>query len=709
MPATEAPAAAPGDTFRDVVEPFVRAHCVKCHGPEQQKGDVRLDDLSATVGKDAERWRQVAEQVRDGLMPPRKEARPDDAQARAVVSWVAAATAGSVAHAPASPNKGNLIPHEALFGAPAAPSAAPSVAPEAATPARVWLLGPDGYAGFVRDVARGRVDGIVQPFTPVADRGIKDFAALYSIDEPTAQVLVRNAEAIVEAQTAHEMKDGKPRGKNDTVGEFVKLMDPAATPTRAQVEGAVQLQFRMAIGRPASAEELVRFVALYDRCAADGDRPAALKTVLQAVLLKTDAMYRIELGAGAGGRRMLAPTELARAVTLALGDRRESAIAQAAAKGELTSREQVAAHVRRIWDDPKFDKPRLLRFFREYFEYHRAGDVFKDKPVGQLKHNPQVLVADTDRLVRHVLAEDKDVLRTLLTTPRSFVNTTTKQNKQTRKDDLVEADVLPKQSDPKRKPEYAGGVTQVYGLAEWTRDQPVELPAGTRLGVLMQPSWLVAHSTNFDNDPVRRGRWVRERLLGGTVPDLPIGVVAQVPDEPHRTFRDRLTVTRQEQCWKCHRRMDDLGLAFENFDHYGRFRTAEQVVDPEATAKNVDKKGKPLGTVYRPAPLDRTGLVADSGDPALDGPVADPRELVQRLAGSERVRQVFVRHAFRYFMGRNETLADARVLRDADRAYVESGGSFKALVVSLLSGDAFLYRSATSEPEQADTAAGDRR
>jgi hypothetical protein len=121
----------------------------------------------------------------------------------------------------------------------------------------------------------------------------------------------------------------------------------------------------------------------------------------------------------------------------------------------------------------------------------------------------------------------------------------------------------------------------------------------------MQPSWLVAWSTNFDNDPVRRGHWVRERLLGGNVPDLPIGVVAQVPDEPQEPFRHRLRVTRAGSCWKCHNKMDELGLPFEQFDHFGRFRTTETVLDPEATRKNVDKNGKPLGMVYREVALHR--------------------------------------------------------------------------------------------------------
>jgi hypothetical protein len=665
--------------FVSNVHPFLQAHCVKCHGPTKQKGDFRVDDLNMEVSADIERWRRVADQLRDGTMPPEKEPRPAQPQIQAVLGWVAKSGHG-VARLP---NKGNLVPHEALFGRAPEPFEPPA--------ARLWLLSPDGYLGFVREVCRGRVQGIVQPFTPITDRGIKDYASLYTIDEQSTQILIRNAEAIVAAQTACEIKDGKLRGKGDTVGEFVKLMDPSITPSRLQLETAVQLQFKTAIGRAADAETVDRLVGLYEKCAADGDRPAAVRTMLQAVLLKSEAMYRSELAASAaGGAAMLKPEELARALSLAIADRRDSALMQAASKGELATKEQIAAQVRRMLDDPKIEKPRILRFFREYFEYQRATDVFKDKPMDKTKHEPQILVNDTDRLVLYILAKDKDVLHELLTTPLTFANSAMKQNKQTRKDELVRASVLNPNNDKGARP-----VEAVYGFEEWPAEQPAAVPSETRIGILMQPSWLVAHSTNFDNDPVRRGRWIRERLLGGTVPDLPIGVAAQVPDEPDRTFRDRLKVTRQEQCWKCHRRMDDLGLAFENFDHYGRFRTSEKVLNPEATQKNVDKKGKPLGPVLSDAPLDTTGLVADSGDAALDGPVKDSREMIRRLAASDRVRQVFVRHAFRYFMGRNETLSDARTLQEADRAYVQSGGSFKSLIVSLLTSDSFLYRRAS--------------
>ena len=87
-----------------------------------------------------------------------------------------------------------------------------------------------------------------------------------------------------------------------------------------------------------------------------------------------------------------------------------------------------------------------------------------------------------------------------------------------------------------------------------------------------------------------------------------------------------------------------------------------------------------------------SGEIIDSGDPTLDGKVSNAIELIEKLANSERAEQVFVRHAFRFWMGRNETLNDAPVLQAAHKAYKENGGSMNALIVSLLTSDAFLYR-----------------
>ena len=199
-------------------------------------------------------------------------------------------------------------------------------------------------------------------------------------------------------------------------------------------------------------------------------------------------------------------------------------------------------------------------------------------------------------------------------------------------------------------------------------------PEGQRLGLLTHPSWLVSHSDAMDNHAILRGRWIRERLLGGGIPDIPITVDAMLPDEPNTTLRERMRVTRAKYCWTCHEKMDPLGLPFEMYNHAGLFRTSE-----------LDK------------PVDTSGEIIDSGDPALDGPVKNALDMIDKLAASERVEQVFVRHAFRFWMGRNETLHDAPVLQAAHKAYRESKGSMKALLVSLLTSDAFLYRRVEQE------------
>ena len=192
------------------------------------------------------------------------------------------------------------------------------------------------------------------------------------------------------------------------------------------------------------------------------------------------------------------------------------------------------------------------------------------------------------------------------------------------------------------------------------------------MGVLTHPAWLVAHSGNFDNDPIRRGRWIRYKLLGGTIPDLPITVDAKLPDDKKMTLRERMHVTREEQCYKCHSKMNPLGLPFEQYDHLGRFRFNE-----------LEK------------PVDTTSRIVNTGVAGIDGAIETPFELIERLAASKHCEQVFVRYVFRFFLGRNETLGDAKTLQEAHKAYVDTAGSMKALVVSLLSSDSFLYRAGT--------------
>ncbi len=80
--------------------------------------------------------------------------------------------------------------------------------------------------------------------------------------------------------------------------------------------------------------------------------------------------------------------------------------------------------------------------------------------------------------------------------------------------------------------------------------------------MLTHPAWLIAHAQNTETDPVKRGKWVREKLLAGTVPDIPITVDAVIPEDHHKTLRQRLAAkTEEEYCSKCHKLMNPLGAA----------------------------------------------------------------------------------------------------------------------------------------------------
>ena len=242
-------------------------------------------------------------------------------------------------------------------------------------------------------------------------------------------------------------------------------------------------------------------------------------------------------------------------------------------------------------------------------------------------------------------------------------------------------------------------VTSYWNLDWKTWDYPTHQPAQVphRKGLLTHPAWLIAHSQNLETDPIHRGKWIREKLLAGTIPDVPITVDAVIPPDQHKTLRQRMEKrTGEAYCWRCHQNMDPLGFPFENYDDFGRFRTEENLEHPdnvitEAKRGETNEFGASLAT-YKTLPVDPRGVLEGTGDKKLDGEVADAFDLIDRLSASDKVRQSIIRHAFRYFLGRNETLSDSGTLMDAEKAYVDSDGSFDELIVSLLTSDSFIYR-----------------
>lgn len=677
--------------FDRTAVPFFAQHCVACHNGKKSSGALDLTTLdpdmkSSTSGA---RWATVVEKLTNGAMPPQGKPRPEPASLAAVVRWAHAEAKRANKHftrREAYAN-GNQVPHEALFD--------PKNIPAFAADPQIRRISPEIYAAFLADM-KGKA-GLSQPFSPEGRTTFKDMGTP-RVDEPVTAQLLQNALAIVEKQTAHKISEGKVVGNMPR--EFSALLNPLSPATDAQVEAAIVVQFNQVLRRAPTDAEKKRFVALMKRNVTDAGPTVGVRYTLATVLLLPEAIFRLEVGTGKPdekGRIRLAPREIAFALAFALTDKRpDAALLTAAATGELDTDAGVAKQVRRLLDDPKTDRTRVLRFFREYFGYDKAKEVFKETgSLAELNHpghEPRALVEDTDQLVLYILERDRDVLKELLTTNKSFVAyKTAAASKKSIAEARAKFAADPKNQGKVFKPQPKL-IYESYGLTDFPDMQPVELPADQRAGILTQPAWLVAHSTTFDNHAIHRGKWIRERLLGGVVPDVPITVDAQLPNAPEKTLRARMAVTQQAYCWKCHQLMNDLAYPFEHYDHFGRYRQAEIVQDLEATAKNVDPKGKPKGPVLKAAPLDTSGRIAHVGVAALEGPVTNPIEYMKKLASSERVEQVFVRHAFRFWLARNETPGDAASLQAGHRAYKDSGGSMKALITALLTSESFLYR-----------------
>mgnify|MGYP002780414249 CR=1 FL=1 len=86
------PAVADDAGFRAKVRPLIEAHCVDCHGPDVQKGNLRLDTLSTDVRdpRTADRWVGVHDRIRDGSMPPKKRERPGADEVKAAIGHLSA-------------------------------------------------------------------------------------------------------------------------------------------------------------------------------------------------------------------------------------------------------------------------------------------------------------------------------------------------------------------------------------------------------------------------------------------------------------------------------------------------------------------------------------------------------------------------------------------------------------------------------------------
>ena len=589
-----------------------------------------------------------------------------------------------------------------------------------------------------------RASGFSDYASVIADQA--SLEALLVNAETMAQILTEGQKVRIVTQVKNK---GSRTGNNEAM--FVGGVTTTANEYRGRIpvifreiceaEGQVDQQdfnrgldvaFALFLRRTPTGDEYLKYwETVFQRNELLGNK-MAWQAVLIYITLTPEFVYRMELGlseAEEDGRRFLSPQELTYAIHYALNNRPaygvseietvdvytkksetpiqktmttprpawasgNGSVANEMQAGRLETRSDVERIVREAlavnndsWATNhnrtylSKPNPRILQFFREFFGYHKAPEVFKDVNEFEKRDGfrqfdqgtASKLVYDTDSLILKILMDDQDVLYRLLTTNEIAAVYWNGKNDQVQ---MQRAGGEAKYRLSHHLQNYNLDPFEEAYDKDGSDDANVRsngkvfaIAPEQRCGILTQPSWLVAHSGNFDNDPVRRGKWIREKLLAGTVLEVPIDVDARIPDDEHQTLRERFSVVREEACWRCHEKMNPLGMPFEAYNHVGRWREQE------------------LGK-----PVDTSGEISFTGDPALNGDVKDVRELMEKLGRSSLVRQSFVRHVFRYFMGRNEMLSDSRTLIEMDRRYVETGGSFNEMLVSLLTSDSFLYR-----------------
>jgi mono/diheme cytochrome c family protein len=135
------------------------------------------------------------------------------------------------------------------------------------------------------------------------------------------------------------------------------------------------------------------------------------------------------------------------------------------------------------------------------------------------------------------------------------------------------------------------GIPNVYG-PDFRR---VPVPADARRGLLGHGSLLLVTSNPNRTSPVMRGKWILENLLGSQAPLPPPDVPSfeEKPTATARSVRERIEQHRANAaCAGCHKIMDPIGLAMENYDAIGRWRTVDEGVAIDASAQLVD--GTPL-------------------------------------------------------------------------------------------------------------------
>ena len=326
-----------------------------------------------------------------------------------------------------------------------------------------------------------------------------------------------------------------------------------------------------AFRRPVSTEEVDRLVKLVESEVKSGEKlESAMKAACQAVLCAKDFLYLVEGrevsgAAGKGGR--LTEWELASRLSYFLWSTMpDEALFAAARSGKLHEPGELRAQVQRMLRDPK--AARFAEAFpRDWLQLRSVGMFPPDKKLypDYDAYLEKCMVGETTAFFREVLHKNLS-LREFLDSNWTMLNA--------------------RLADHYKLPEVTGDQFQRVSLR----------PEDHRGGLLTHAAILSLTSDGTRHRPVHRGKWVMESILGKSPPPPPANVPAIEPTpatQPKATLRNKLDAHKKnESCAACHAKIDPLGLAFDNYDAIGRWRTEEVVGDGIGANPKVDASGE---------------------------------------------------------------------------------------------------------------------
>ncbi len=495
--------------------------------------------------------------------------------------------------------------------APEVPVVCTDVLP--ALPQRVLRVDSPAYVSTLNQLFNWRGQYLDTPFAVVAPFSRTNPADLFttfpagdSVDEYELDELLAVSRTVAEAIAP-----------GPSAARYRMSCDPATAACRAE---AFQNVSTVVWSRPPSATEAAERMAEMDAYQADGATPGkAIELMLRSLLMSPEMIFRPELG----GPKGLSSIERGRLLSFTLrGTPADAPLWELATHDGLLDEATLRAEVRRLMQEPQH-LASLRRFLREYFQWDKVLKVRKDP---KLPYNQQKMIDDVEAAVeRHVTGHARaGLLRALLTSEEISLSEETAPN--------------------------------------WKVENPMPgvIVAKGRPGVLAQPAWLAAFSEPDRNNMVRRGRFIRERLLCMPVPSIPVGVIPMIPEHAGLTYRQTVEQkTSGAGCTGCHVLMNDLGGAFEAFNHVGA---------PQSTDNG--------------APVTTAGVLNGPGFSAV--PFTGPTELMQLLADSPAVHDCYVTNLFSFYVGRTPTREDQCELARLKALYRSSHEDTLAVIEELI-------------------------